>query len=66
MNEIENTYNIHKKIKCIIPIFKSKFLCKLGIHNFQLFTEKKIKQVVYRDFLGNTTPLKYIYMMIIQ
>lgn len=31
---LEDTYNIHKKINCILPFFKSKKLCKKGIHNY--------------------------------
>jgi hypothetical protein len=34
--KLDETYNIHKKINCIIPFFKSKFLCKKGIHNYRL------------------------------
>ena len=26
--KLEDTYNIHKKINCILPFFKSKKLCK--------------------------------------
>ncbi len=32
--KLEDTYNIHKKINCILPFFKSKKLCKKGIHNY--------------------------------
>ena len=34
--EVEETYNIHKIINCIIPSFKSKFLCRKGIHNYMI------------------------------
>ena len=34
--ELDATYNIHKKINCILPFFKSKWLCKKGIHNYGL------------------------------
>lgn len=37
---IEETYNIHKKISCIFPHFKSKWLCKKGKHNYQLMALK--------------------------
>lgn len=33
--EISKTYNLHKKINCVFPFFKSKFLCRKGIHNYQ-------------------------------
>lgn len=33
---IDESYNIHKKLNCIFPFFKSKWLCKRDIHNFQL------------------------------
>lgn len=55
----KDTYNIHKKINCIIPIFKSKFLCRLGIHNFQLLPQKQVKKVIYQDYQGRTA-IKYI------
>ena len=35
---IDETYNIHKKLNCVFPFFKSKWLCKHGKHNFQLNT----------------------------
>lgn len=34
---IDETYNIHKKINCVFPFFKSKMLCKKGIHNYRLY-----------------------------
>ncbi len=37
--EIKETYNIHKRINCIFPHFKSKFLCKKGKHNYQLHSK---------------------------
>ena len=33
---LEDTYNIHKEINCVLPFFKSKRLCKKGIHNYHL------------------------------
>lgn len=33
---IEDTYNIHKTINCIFRKFKSKWLCKKGLHNFRI------------------------------
>lgn len=38
---IEETYNIHKKISCIFPKFKSKKLCQKGIHNYHIYSQKK-------------------------
>lgn len=32
--KLEETYNIHKNINSIFPFFKSKRLCKKGIHNY--------------------------------
>lgn len=34
--KIDETYNIHKKINCIFPFFKSKLLCKKGLHSYQI------------------------------
>ena len=36
---IEETYNIHKKINCVFPFFKSKWLCKKGVHNYQIISK---------------------------
>lgn len=36
---IKETYNIHKKINCVFPFFKSKFLCKKGLHNYEIHRE---------------------------
>lgn len=33
---IDETYNIHKKISCIFPHFRSKYLCSKGKHNYQI------------------------------
>ena len=33
---LKETYNIHKKINCIFPFFKSKTLCEKGIHNYRI------------------------------
>ena len=37
---LEETYNIHKKINCVLPFFKSKWLCKKGIHNYRITNKK--------------------------
>lgn len=34
--KLDETYNIHEKINCIFPFFKSQFLCKKGIHNYRI------------------------------
>ena len=34
--KLEETYNIHKVINSIFSFFKSKWLCKKGIHNYRL------------------------------
>ena len=44
---IEETYNIHKKINCTLPFFKSKWLCKKGIHNYMIFANKKDNYKMY-------------------
>lgn len=33
---VNETFNIHKKINCIFPSFKSKFLCRKGFHNYEV------------------------------
>ena len=38
---IDETYNVHKTINCIFPFFKSKRLCKKGIHNYQFERSKE-------------------------
>lgn len=44
----EEIYNIHEKINSIIPFFKSKYLCKKGIHNYRvnpkIFVVPSVKQ----------------------
>lgn len=51
--ELEDTYNIHKKINCIFPFFKSKLLCIKGIHNFRITPiPVKPKPTVYTDTMG--------------
>ena len=42
--DIDETYNIHKKINCVIPFFKSKRLCKKGIHNYRIAPLKDINK----------------------
>ena len=37
----EGTHNIHKTINSILPFFKSKRLCKEGIHNYMISTRTK-------------------------
>ena len=60
MDKLKETYNIHKKINCIFPFFKSKLLCKMGVHNFQLCSLSQIKKVVYQDSCYGWTDIKYI------
>ena len=33
---LAETYNIHKKLNCIFPFLKLKFLCNRGIHNYRI------------------------------
>lgn len=58
--ELEDTYNIHKKINCIFPHFKLKILCKHNIHNYRVFPEYKIKRVVYQDSFTGKCDYKWI------
>ena len=50
---LEETYNIHKKLNCIFPFLKLKFLCNKGIHNYRIEllnyeeTEEKEKNEYY-------------------
>ena len=39
---IKETCNIHNTINCVFPNFKSKWLCKKGIHNYMLMEEHTI------------------------
>lgn len=43
---INETYNIHKIINCMLPHFKSKWLCKREKHNYQIYCCKKKKEYV--------------------
>ena len=47
---IEETYNIHKRINCVFRHFKSKWLCKHGIHNFQIRSKITYMPVTYTPF----------------
>lgn len=50
---LKETYNIHKKINCVVPFFKSKKLCKKGIHNYRikpLNIEEKIERKDEEDY----------------
>lgn len=44
---IEETYNIHKRINCVFRHFKSKWLCKHGIHNFQIKARQVETEALY-------------------
>lgn len=46
---INETYNIHKKINCIIPCFKSKFLCKKGLHNYCINSSITVISITYTE-----------------
>ena len=61
---IEETYNIHKKINCVFPFFKSKLLCKKGIHNYQL--KRKQKETKEKSFRCETEALFLCYKTIWQ
>ena len=47
---IEETYNIHKKINCVFPHFKSKWLCKHNKHNYQLHSRIEIIPEIEKEF----------------
>lgn len=40
--ELEETYNLHKKINCIFPHFKSKRMCKNGKHNYRINPQEQV------------------------
>jgi len=42
---IEETYNIHKKINCVFKYFKSKYLCNKGIHNYIICPKGRLNYV---------------------
>lgn len=44
------TYNIHKKINCIFPHFKSKWLCKHNKHNFQIKSRINYIPIIYTPY----------------
>ncbi len=46
---IDETYNIHKKINCVFPFFKSKFLCKKGIHNYCVNPSITVIPITYAE-----------------
>lgn len=46
---LEETYNIHKSINCVFPFFKSKRLCKKGIHNYRINPQRKIIPHYYEE-----------------
>jgi len=56
--EIEETYNIHKKLNCIFPHFKSKFLCKKGLHNYQLHSKSKTSRIETKNEFGTVIQYK--------
>jgi hypothetical protein len=47
--KLEKTYNIHKKINCILPFFKSKYLCKKEIHNYRINPQISIIPITYTE-----------------
>ncbi len=47
---LDETYNIHKKIHCVLPFFKSKWLCKKGIHNYALNDWIEYKPIVEKEY----------------
>ena len=50
--KLNETYNIHKKINCIFPSFKSQFLCKKGIHNYRI---NPIVKFIPQTFIERTS-----------
>lgn len=57
---INETYNIHKIINCIFPFFKSKAMCKRGIHNYIINPRRfEIPEtIITRHKVIDTTNLK--------
>ena len=44
------TYNIHKNLNSIFPFFKSKRLCKKGIHNFIINPHHIVEPHYYEEY----------------
>lgn len=63
--KIEDTYNIHKKISCMFPKFKFKWLCKKDIHNYQINTSWRVTPIIneyyssYKDTLTTKEIIDY-------
>lgn len=59
---IEETYNIHKKINCVFPFFKSKWLCKKNKHNYEIHSRwiKPKYPMVYFGVINDEVKEKYI------
>ena len=53
---LEETYNIHKRLNCILPFLNFRWLCKRGIHNYQIINKKYFepKEVVEKIIDRNT------------
>lgn len=62
--KLQDTYNIHKKINCLLPFFKSKYLCRKNIHCFLLTPETRIIPHRYTDTTGKyqTTYYEQIHL----
>lgn len=58
--KMKETYNIHKKINCIFPFFKSKMLCGKGTHNYRVENKRfRIPNtIITREKVINTIILK--------
>ena len=46
---LHETFNIHKKINSIFPFFKSKYLCKKGIHCYILNIQDTVIPHYYKE-----------------
>ena len=61
--KLEDTYNIHKKLNCVLPFFKSKYLCKKGIHNYRVYTKVIHHPPIYEQngyFIDVTYPCDHV------
>lgn len=60
--KLNDTYNVHKKINSVFPFFKSKYLCKKGIHNYLINHEHRAipHYDYYEDYDNNMMKARFI------
>ena len=45
------TYNIHKNINSILPFYKSKRLCKKGLHNYLINPKVEYEYIYGKNYV---------------